>query len=601
MTHPSANQQALVASSEAYTGAEAPRVYGTDKGWQRECYRFYSIIGEARYAAQYYGNALSKCTLNMKNPVIEENTLRWENDFTSTEAQFLDDMFAGKENQAQMLHDIGVHLKVAGECFIIGRQTLPPGMPSLVGDGSVIWEVISPLEVSTNGTFWTLKYEGYPDIVLTEDDTVIRVWQPDPYLRMQADSPFKSMLPVLREIENLDLHVNAQLISRITSAGIMWVPEGMDLPAPKSMGKSGETANGPTKLMQIIADTGAAVLRNPGTPAARVPVIIQVPDDVLDKMGKITEFWSPLDEHSGTMRFAAIHRFASGMDLPNELVEGMSSNGGTGGGSSNGVSHWGAWQIEESGIKLHIEPTLELIANAITVSYIRIQVEGTKQKVGGDAAGLKLRPDRSKEAFQLWDRGILSDEAVLRENGFDTSDLPNKEQQKAWLIRKIATGSNTPEQVAYAAEVIGVNIPSGVVEHPAIEAKTPEAPPPPSLVEHPTRPRDPSEQAAGLRVACNAMVLTALARVGNRLIQSGVKPANTPTYAVHCAAVKSLDCDKLLDGAFPLANEMLAGTGYDPADVMPALSAYVEARVRDKIEHDPDFMMAWLKTSGVVA
>lgn len=591
-SHPVPNTGALVASSAHYTGAEAPRVYGMDKGWQRECYRFYSIIGEARYAAQYWGNSLSKCSVNIKNPVREQTSLRWEDDYTSEEAVVLDEMFAGRANQSQMLHDIGVHLTVAGECFVIGRSTLPEGAESFVGDGSVIWEVISPLEVNTHGKFWSLEYEGYPPIILSGADTVIRVWRPDPYLRMQADSPFKSLLPTLKEIENLDLHINAQLISRISSAGIMWVPEGMDLPTqPGPEGTTDETANGPTKLMRIIAETGSAVLNNPGHPASRVPVIIQVPDDLLEKMGQITRFWSDLDENSGTMRSAALHRFAAGIDLPNELVEGMASNGGTGGGTSNGVSHWGAWQIEESGIKIHVEPMLALVCNAITVDYIRILVPDTLKVVGFDTAGLRLRPDRSREAFELWDRGVLSDEALLRENGFNSADLPSDEQRELWLIRKIAIGSATPEQVAYAASVLGVELPTGA-EPLALPAA--ENPPPPTLDDHPTRPRDPSEQAASLKVACNAMVLTALSRVGNRLIQSGVKPSDTPTYAVHCFATKGLDCDKLLDGAFPLANEMLAGIA-EPAEVMPGLKAYTASLLAEKAEHDPDTMVRWIE------
>ena len=114
-----------------------------------------------------------------------------------------------------------------------------------------------------------------------------------------------------------------------------------------------------------------------------------------------------------------VRRFALGMDLPPEQVLGMSSNGGTGGGNSNGVSHWGAWQVEESTIKLHIEPMLDTIVSALTLGYLRPALgDNDDAVIVYDTSALRLRPDRSKEAFELYDRGLLSVDALLRENGF---------------------------------------------------------------------------------------------------------------------------------------------------------------------------------------
>jgi hypothetical protein len=78
----------------------------------------------------------------------------------------------------------------------------------------------------------------------------------------------------------------------------------------------------------------------------------------------------------------------------------MSSNGGTGGGTSNGVSHWGAWQIEESTIKPHVEPMLDTVVNALTAGYLRPTTDDLTAYVVYSTAALRLRPDRSKEAFE---------------------------------------------------------------------------------------------------------------------------------------------------------------------------------------------------------
>jgi len=52
----------LVASSVRYSG-KAARIYQGSKEWQKDAYRHYGICGEARYAANYFGHALSRCRL----------------------------------------------------------------------------------------------------------------------------------------------------------------------------------------------------------------------------------------------------------------------------------------------------------------------------------------------------------------------------------------------------------------------------------------------------------------------------------------------------------------------------------------------------------
>jgi len=66
-------------------------------------------------------------------------------------------------------------------------------------------------------------------------------------------------------------------------------------------------------------------------------------------------FWTELDAQSKDMRAEAITRFFGRNGPPAEQILGMSANSGTGGGS-NGVSHWGAWQIEVTTIKMFVEP-----------------------------------------------------------------------------------------------------------------------------------------------------------------------------------------------------------------------------------------------------
>src|SRR6478735_10015972 len=135
---PSPPTNALVASSQHYRGNQAPKVYGTDKPWQERCYTHYAKNGVARYAARYYGNALSKCLIT----VVEDTTNDSGGTITTLvnnapENASIDEMFAGQANQGQMLDAIGVHLTIAGECFVVGRtEPLPEGADMFVAEAA---------------------------------------------------------------------------------------------------------------------------------------------------------------------------------------------------------------------------------------------------------------------------------------------------------------------------------------------------------------------------------------------------------------------------------------------------------------------------------
>jgi len=567
----------LVASAVRYPGSAA-RIYRPQQNWQAECYRHYSICGEARFSARFFGNAVSRAVLSAANRVGGETVP----DHGDAEAA-LNELFNGKAGQTEMLEETGVHLTIAGECYLVGRT---------VNDADM-WEIVAVTEMKVSGNTWTIHYDdGTPDVQLTEDDVVIRIWLPKPDKRIEADSPFRSLLPILSEIEWLTRHIFAQVSSRLAGAGILFLPQGMTFPPPPPVdGAEVATGNDATVFMQTLADAMMTPLSDPGDPSAMVPIVVTAPGDEIDK-AQLMHFWSDLDDAAVNLRTEAIRRFALGMDLPPEQVLGMSSNGGTGGGTSNGVSHWGAWQVEESTIKLHIEPMLDTIVSALTLGYLRPTLgEGSDAVVVYDTSALRLRPDRSKEAFELYDRGLLSVEALLRENGFDPTDLPAPEEFRIWLLVKVASGSNTPDQVAAALNQLGVTLPpSGP---PANQVR--EAQPPPSLEEHPVNPRTPAESA--LLAACDALVFRALERAGNRLRQGITKPPGAPAYETHLYLKANGNAAHLLDDAWSCAPMVLDGVA-DANQVVPVLDSYCTTLLTEGAPHQRDRLASWLELAG---
>lgn len=565
---------ALVASSTRYPG-KAARIYQPRQDWQRECYRHYAICGEARFAARFFGHAVSRATLSTATVVDGVTTA----DQSGPASNALDALFNGQEGQVQMLSSIGVHLTIAGECYLVGRQV----------DGVDVWEVISCIEMMVTGSAWTIQYgDGLPPVELTESDVVIRIWLPNPAKRIEADSPFRSLLPILGEIEWLTRHVFAQITSRLAGAGILLLPQSMTFPPPPEQnGKAVETANDADSFMLTLADAMLTPISDPGSPAAMVPIVVTAPDDAIDK-AKLLTFWTELDSQSMNLRGEAIRRFALGMDLPPEQILGMSSSHGTGGGKSTGVSHWGAWQIEEATIKLHVEPMLDEIVNALTMGYLRPMLTADSLTlIVYDTSTLRLRPDRSKEAFELYDRGLLSVTALLRENGFPLDDLPTDAEFQKWLLVKVATGSAIPEQVGAALTALGVDL--KVKFAPAEIAN--QAPSPPSLIDHPTR----DVPSAALLAASEALVFRALERAGNRMRANTAtaKPPGAPAYETHCYLKANGSSEHLLEDAWSCAPQVLDGIA-DSTQIVAVLNSYVSTLLAEQRPHSRARLSQWL-------
>lgn len=570
----------MVASATRYPG-KAARIYQPRQDWQKECYRHYSICGEARFAAKFFGHSVSRAVLYAAT-IVSGEVVKQD---TGPAADALTDLFNGRDGQTQMLDSIGTHLTIAGECYLVGREV----------EGVDTWEIVSCLEMQVSGDSWQINYgDGLPAVTLTEDDVVIRIWLPSPARRIEADSPFRALLPILSEIEWLTRHVFAQITSRLAGSGILIMPQGMSFPPPPDqVATEGgaaitEPANDADSFMRTLADAMMTPIEDPSSPSAIVPIVVTAPDDTIDKPRLLT-FWSELDNASMGLRNEAIRRFALGMDLPPEQVLGMS---GTSTGSSSGtVSHWGAWQVEESTIKLHIEPMLDVIVNALTVGYLR-PISDDRSVIAYDSSALRLRPDRSKEAFELYDRGLITAEALLRENGFDISDMPAPDALRRWLLVKVASGSATPEQVAAALAQLGVDL--GVVS----DNTTPrESRPDPSLEDHPTRPRDPSESA--LVAASEALVFRALERAGNRLRQSVSRPPGAPAYETHVYVRANGTAEKLLEDAWSCAPQVLAGIA-EPDAVIPVLSSYCVSLMNEQSPHRRERLVNWLRLAEQV-
>lgn len=558
----SGNSEGKVTASAAIYRTSSRKVSGPvdtnrrsiAKPWQVEAYRHVNICGEARYAVTLFANTAARAEVGVSEPQALGRKAVWLNDGPEVEA--LAELMPSVRERAKIVRDYMTHRIIAGECYLIARTRVntDPGY-GVISDP--IWEIVAVTELRVTGlnedAVWSVRHENGGWIDLNAGDPVIRLWSPDPSNRLEAWSPFRSMLPTLQEIEWLTKHIFTQVRSRLMSAGVWFLPDNLTFPPPPPDAIEGDyetamaTMNEAEKFMVSLAASSMDLLDND---EVAFPSVVMAEPAALENVDqrRLIQFWAEIDDKAMTMRTDNVRRFALGMDLPPEQLLGSSGIAIAGSGGSAGSSnHWSIWSDEERTISSHIEPALDDFVAILTTSFLRVAVEGTGKVVGYDTATLRLRQDRSKEAIELYDRGLLNSEVTLREVGFDpANDKMSDKEFRRWLLVRLAGGSATPDQVRAAFLLLGVDLPASLDLYDESGEAPGQRSLPRSLKDHPYEgpPREDHDHKPApygvLSARCEGLVLRALEKAGNRLLNDGKrgrdKDRSTPPHLAHTVA-----------------------------------------------------------------
>lgn len=564
---------AVVASaSRQKIRKDAQKVFTDD--WQKRAWYYYDIVPEYRYAIGWIGNMCSRGKFVTQQLVDG----KWIEVTSGPAYQAMLDLFGGVEKQPELLRLMATHLSVSGDGYTIAEDG--------GGDRDDTWDVYSNLKVNASGGWYRLEGEKKD---LKPKAVVIRAWRGHPLERKHGDSNSRAALPILAELDTLTRRVAADSDSRLTGSGILFLPQEITFPASTVTKEDGTTETvqreGVDGFQQLLIETSMIAIADQDSASAKVPVVAMVPGDTIGKI-KHVKFWSEFDAQLQSLREEAVKRLGTGLDMPPEVLSGTAD-----------INHWGAWQVDEAAIKVHAEPLLSMIAQAFTEAWLWPALKAAGIIAGAarafrftiDTSDLRVRPNRSKEAFELHDRGVLSDAALLRENGFTDDDLPSREEKIAWLLRKTAGGTTTPEVVEAALRALGVQLD---VRPSASESGDPERPTR-SLEDHPTRDiPDPEEsEAQAARAASAALqVHRALERAGNRLKNRGIRHEGIPAAELYLhAKITEEDADQLLVDAFTCPAEL--NFGADPE----VLHSYARTLLVSRQPLDPQLLGSYLR------
>jgi hypothetical protein len=561
---------------------------GKTQQWQGQAWNYYDRIGELRFVSNWVGNVMSRARLVVAKDI--DGVLIPQSDGPAVEA--LDAYFGGWQGQSQMLQQTGVHLTVPGEMYHV-----------VVGETE--WHCLAHDKVTGSAKTLTADLGDGKRTQLGTKDMAIRVWTPHPREPLMADSPVRSNLGTLAEIATLNAHVQAQLESRLAGAGILMLPSEITFPIPKEADPGATQAD---LFMATLAEAMITPIKDRDSASALVPIVVTAPGEFLGDVKHLT-FWTELDDKTIEMRDNAVKRLALGLDTPPEVLLGMADS-----------NHWNAWLVDEAAVKSHLEPRLAVVAHAVTTAYLRPSLKGQvgdpeNYYVVADTSEIRLRPNRSKEAVELYDRGELGAKAMLRETGFKPEDAMDEKERTAWLLRKIATGSTSPEQTQAALRILGADL--GIVTPSESNGEiTPVLDNKRTLKGHPVQQipdrarseadRASREDAASARAAtlaaADVLVYRALERTGNRLCSGARKAELSSTPAQWRYMYVDSVPDNVLEGAWGFAGEVLAETGdmLQTARICAALDGYVRFIMGDKRKHHRDLLEAALIAAGVI-
>ncbi len=515
-----ATQTALTASVAVVqmTAASWQEWNFRSRAWQAEAWRLYDITGQVRFVSNWVGNSVSRCRLYVAK--VDDSGEPGEETKDSKLAQLASGPLGVGPAKDEALRLLGINLFVAGECYVVCEADAGEG-------GEDRWFVVSNRQIKRVGNDIIIRrsqLHGGGEMQYRDGvDLLLRVWTPHPADTDEPDSPVRSAIPDLREIEALRKREFAELDSRLAGAGMLPLPAGIDFP------RGDKDPDGLPGFTSLLMRTMAKSLSDRASAEALVPIMFTVPGEYLDKIKPIT-FWSELSAQLLPLRESAVRSLAQSLDIPPEVLLGMGD-----------ANHWSAWQTSEDAITTQIVPVLSRIADALSTGYLRGAIEVLGREPDShvyafDTAPLTTRPNRAADALNYHGAGLISDDAAIESGAFREDQKPSPEERLRRLVEQ-AFESNPALVLADATlrNILGIAgeptpppaPPQPAMPEPANPAETPE----PRGLPQPT----PQTEASALVTVANVVMRRALSLAGGRLVPHTQRDryAGSPRYQLH--------------------------------------------------------------------
>lgn len=444
--------------------------------WQREAWNMFRAVPEFRAAARITGQAMSQCRLVIARVSPDGGEpapldLRLDDkgnpvspaDYDHPAQKWLAGFAGGQGGQQEMLDQLGVYFTVSGESILVGA--LDPDAARVQADPFLRMQAYSEQQIRVRSKLIVVRTDesgqsdrvierGEKDDLGPKGETAVRIWRPDPELNWRADAVAKSALPVLREITLMDSHIRASAISRLVTAGLLLVPEGMNLP-----GKAEEDADPDDQMdpfMLLLMDMFSLAIKDPDSAAAMVPILLRGDKEDLEALRLLT-MSTPFDEKVSELRKDAIGRLGVSVDMPAEILTGYGA-----------LQHWTGALVTDEWKNGYLSTLMALACNSITTGALYPYLAKTNPELPADViiwfddSSVRTRENTGPEAQGAYDRGEIGGDTYRRALGFDESDAPTGEELTLQLAKTLLL--KAPALAPLLLPVLGIEVSEKALE-----------------------------------------------------------------------------------------------------------------------------------------
>lgn len=242
-------------------------------------------------------------------------------------------------------------------------------------------------------------------------------------------------MQVAEELLALTASVQATATSRLVKSKLLFLPQDME---PTPLDADGDEDPASSIYLQDLTAHLVAVTENPAAPESLAPFVTYMDGEQIGLIRDLTLHDPATDYLEKDLRKESIERLGRGLDLPPEVVDGMSS-----------ANHWAAWWISDDMWRSHGAPRAEQFCDDLSEAYLRPALreagfDGWQEVVVGfDASAVVVNPDRSKDADQAMDRGQVSGVGYRVMKNIPEEWAPSEEEYRVFLaMKKVIIGED---------------------------------------------------------------------------------------------------------------------------------------------------------------
>jgi hypothetical protein len=463
--------------------------------WHDQAWYFLERVGELEYYVSWRSASASRCRIvasALDDQGAPMGMVPDEDPKAEQVRQIVNDIAGGVSGQIKIMARAAYLLTVVGECWL-GMIVRDPSRESVI-DGNIVpvdvrrpgfqreqWFVFGRDDIKASTDKVELKLpDGTKHEFNEDEDVLFRIWDEHPKDPSKPVSPVWANRDVLQSLVQASATITQANNSRLVGNGIMFVPQQMSLPSqnapvaadpgelPAIPDPLFEDGNAAQSLQELLFDVASAAKKDPNSQAAQLPIIAAVPGEHIKDV-KWMRAGSDIPDTTLKIEEFDIRRLATGLHVAPERLLGMSQG-----------NHWSSWLIDESDVKVHIAPVVEIIVSALTQEVLRpklaeLGIDPNQYIVWYDASSLTQDPDKSDEARDAFDRGALTAKALREHLGFDDQDGYDLTTADGWIQLALDKIALDPANASIFMPII-----EAAAQKVGLEVKAPQAALPPA-------------------------------------------------------------------------------------------------------------------------